>query len=121
MARILIVDDDEEICNLVARILENDHHSPAVAFTGAEAIEKLQESSFDALLLDLVMPGKGGIETIMEIRSIAPGLPIIVMSGKVTFGDASVTRLVEQYGALAVLSKPFSSDDLRAALDRALA
>lgn len=121
MARILVVDDDEQICSLVARILENDHHTPDIALTGSEAIEKLHETSFDALLLDLVMPGKGGIETIMDIRSIRPGLPIIVMSGKVTFGDASVTRLVEQYGALAVLAKPFSSDDLRTALDQALA
>lgn len=121
MARILIVDDDEQICALVARILENDDHTPETALTGGESIEKLRETSFDALLLDLVMPGKGGIETIMEIRSIRPGLPIVVMSGKVTFGDASVTRLVEQYGALAVLAKPFSSDDLRKALERALA
>lgn len=121
MARILVVDDDEQICNLVARILENDNHTPDVALTGAEAVEKLQQTSFDALLLDLVMPGKGGIETIMEIRSIAPGLPIVVMSGKVTFGDASITRLVEQYGALAVLAKPFSSDQLRETLEQALA
>jgi CheY-like chemotaxis protein len=121
MASILIVDDDEQICALVARILENDGHEPTVAVSGREALDELRRGDFDALLIDLVMPNMGGIEAIMEIRTIAPRLPIVVMSGKVTFGDASVTRLVEHYGALAVLAKPFSSDDLRTALKQALA
>ncbi|MFW5688363.1 MAG: response regulator [Spirochaetota bacterium] len=120
MARVLVVDDDEQICTLVSRLLENDGHTPDVANTGVEALAKLADDSFDLMLLDLVMPDKGGIETIMEIRRTAPGLPIVVMSGKVTFGEASVTRLIEQYGALATLPKPFSSDELRKAVMTAL-
>lgn len=121
MARILIVDDDEQICDLVSRILVNDGHETVVAHTGSDALLELRGSRFDLLLIDLVMPNKGGVETIMEIRAIAAKLPIVVMSGKVTFGEASVTRLVEHYGALGVLSKPFSSEELRKAVTNALA
>ncbi|HKJ86116.1 MAG TPA: response regulator [Spirochaetia bacterium] len=120
MARILVVDDDEQICALISRILENDGHQTTVEMSGVEALAALREGGFDLLLLDLVMPRKGGIETIMEIREISPGLPIIVVSGKVTFGDASITRLLQQYGTLAVLPKPFTSEQLRDAVDKAL-
>ena len=121
MATILVVDDDEQLCTLVARLLTAAGHEVSLAMSGGEALEQLGSRTFDVMLLDLVMPGKGGIETIMEIRTISPGLPIIVMSGQVTFGDASITRLVEHYGALAVLSKPFSSDELNDAVTAALA
>jgi CheY-like chemotaxis protein len=120
MARILVVDDDEQICALISRILENYGHETTVEMSGVGALATLRELEFDLLLLDLVMPRKGGIETIMEIREISPNLPIIVVSGKVAFGDASITRLLQQYGTLAILPKTFTSEQLRDAVDRAL-
>lgn len=120
MARVLVVDDDEQICALVSRLLENDGHEVAVAMTGVDALEQLHDHEYDLMILDLVMPQKGGIETIMEIRGVSPNLPIVVVSGRVTVGDASTTRLLRQYGALAVLGKPFSVDELRAAVAGAL-
>ena len=120
MARILVVDDDEQICALVSRLLENDGHEVAVAMTGVDALAELRASAYDLMILDLVMPQKGGIETIMEIRGVSPDLPIVVVSGRVAFGDASTTRLLRQCGALAVLSKPFSADELREAVSESL-
>lgn len=113
MAHILVVDDDEQLCLLVSRLLQMDGHDVDVASSGDAALELLRSDLFDAMLLDIVMPGKGGIETIMEIRSTQPDIPIIVMSGKIPVEDASVTRLVERYGALSILAKPFSADELR--------
>ena len=120
MARILVVDDDEQICALVSRLLETDGHEVAVAMTGVDALAELRDNAYDLMILDLVMPQKGGIETIMEIRGVSPDLPIVVVSGRVAFGDASTTRLLQQYGALAVLSKPFSADELREAVSGSL-
>ena len=120
MARILIVDDDEQICVLVSRLLEIDGHAVATAMTGVDALAELRARDFDLMLLDLVMPQKGGVETIMEIRTISPSLPIIVMSGRIVFGDASTTRLLGQYGVRAMLSKPFSAEELRSAVNLSL-
>ncbi|MFP4114378.1 MAG: response regulator [Spirochaetota bacterium] len=120
MARILVVDDDDQICRFVSRVLETHGHETLTASSGKDALSALRDSPCDAMLLDLVMPEKGGIETIMEIRSTSPGLPIAVMSGRIIPGDASITRLVEHYGAIAVLAKPFTSEELVAAVDKAL-
>ncbi len=121
MSRILIADDDEQICTVVSRLLGPDGHLVTAVHCGAEAIAALRSSSYDLLLLDLVMPRKGGIETIMEIRGEVPQLPIIVMSGQVRFEEESISRLVQHYGAIASLAKPFSSDELRSAVTAALA
>jgi CheY-like chemotaxis protein len=88
--------------------------------TGVDALAELTRAVYDLMILDLVMPQKGGIETIMDIRGVTPGLPIIVVSGKITPGDASTTRLLQQYGAIAVLGKPFSADELREAVSASL-
>jgi len=121
VSRILIADDDEQICTIVARLLDHDGHTVTAVHSGAEAIATLRSAPFDLLLLDLVMPQKGGIETIMEIRGEIPRMPIIVMSGKVRFEEESISRLVQHYGAIASLAKPFSSDELRSAVAAALA
>ncbi len=121
MSRILIADDDEQICAIVSRLLNHDGHDVTAVYSGAEAIATLRTSAFDLLLLDLVMPKKGGIETIMEIRGEVPQLPIIVMSGQVRLEEESINRLVQHYGAIASLAKPFSSEELRSAVTVALA
>ena len=120
MTRILVVDDDEQICALVARLLENDGYQVDTAHTGLEALGFLKGASYQLMLLDLVMPQKGGIETIMDLRREAPQLPIVIMSGMITLGDASVTRLIEHYGAMGLLAKPFTADDLRKAVNSVL-
>ena len=121
MARVLIVDDDEQVCAVVSRLLAHEGHDSEVVHTGTEAIGALRDRRFDLLLIDLVMPEKGGVETIIEIRNLANSIPIIVMSGKVSFEEASITRLVTHYGAVASLGKPFSVEELRRAVSRALA
>lgn len=120
MARILVADDDEQICGLVTRILSADGHEVEAVWSGVEALTRLGSARFDLLILDLVMPEKGGVETIMEIRESTPKIPIVVTSGRVAFGDASTTRLVEHYGAIGLLQKPFTSESLRRAVNDGL-
>jgi DNA-binding response OmpR family regulator len=121
MAKILVVDDDEQICTLVSRLLQMDSHEVDVATSGADALESLGSDVYDVVLLDIVMPGKGGIETIMEVRATQPDIPIIVMSGKISTEDASVSRLVSRFGAMTILAKPFSADELRESVRNAVA
>ena len=121
MAQILVVDDDEQICTLVSRLLQMDGHEVDVATSGVAALDQLRTDVYDALLLDIVMPEKGGIETIMEIRTTQPDIPIIIMSGKIPVEDASVSRLVSRYGAISILAKPFSADELKEIVRQAVA
>lgn len=116
MAKILVVDDDEQICAIVARLLSDEGHEVTTVLRAAQAVSKLRNHTFDLLLLDLVMPKQGGIDLIMEIRAQQNNIPIIVMSGQIPVGGESVSRLVSRYGASAALAKPFSAEELHAAV-----
>ena len=121
MAKILVVDDDDQICAIVRRLLRNDDHDVSVVTKATQALSKLDSQHFDLLIVDLVMPKQGGIDLIMEIRAQHNQIPIVVMSGQIPVGGESVSRLVARYGASSALAKPFSGDDLKAAVASALA
>ncbi len=112
MAHVLVVDDDDSFRTLLTEMLESLGHSVSKAADGEEALERVRETSFDLLLLDLVMPRKGGIETLMALASGARRIPVVVTSASIVDDDESVPRLVKRYGARAVLSKPFSREQL---------
>ena len=116
MAKILVVDDDDHVRGMVSRLLRNAGHEVMDLSSGGEAVAAVGNTGFDALVVDLVMPEIGGIETIMAIHRVAPDLPTIVMSGKIPLEDEAVNRLVERYGAKSVLAKPFTAAELVAAV-----
>jgi CheY-like chemotaxis protein len=120
VARILVVDDDSQLRSVVSRLLRSEGHEVTEAPGGEEASAAIKATAFDLLLIDLVMPEKGGLETIMEIHHDAKSIPTIVMSGKIPVDDDAVNRLVERYGARGVLAKPFTNRELLDAIDLAL-
>ena len=121
MARVLVVDDDDQICAIVRRLLQTDGHDVSIVTKAAQAASKLESHQFDILIVDLVMPKQGGIDLIMEIRAQHNDIPIIVMSGQIPVGGESVSRLVARYGASVALAKPFTGAELREAVTSALA
>jgi len=116
MTRVLIVDDDRDMCEAIADGLEaRGYHATAVA-SGTEAMMKLGEP-FDALVTDLRMPGVDGLELVASSRKIAPDRPVIVMTA-----FSAVDTAVESIrrGAYHYLTKPFKLDELDLFLARAL-
>ncbi len=120
MARVLVVDDDDQICAVVRRLLETEGHEVVAALSVNQAIAELKSELYDIVLIDLVMPKKGGIDLIMELKETNSTVKYVVMSGQVPVSGESVTRLVERYGAASALAKPFSKAELVSAIDRAL-
>src|SRR6185436_8020878 len=116
---ILLIDDDRFFAKLTAAML-----APAevlVAKNGAEGLEMMARRSVDLLITDLLMPEKDGIETIREIRRANAALPILAISGGGKFGARSdLLRMAQKLGATATLRKPFSRDDLIAAVGQCL-
>ena len=119
-ARILLVDDDRFFAKLTAAMLAPaDVH---IAKNGAEGIEMMKRQSFDLLITDLLMPEKDGIETILEIRRENETLPILAISGGGKYGARSdLLRMAQRLGATATLQKPFTREQLIAAVDLCLA
>lgn len=121
MALILVVDDEAPIVELVAKILEKKGHSVVSAASADEALAVLDRSRPELALVDLVMPGKGGMTLIMENLRARPGLRVIAMSGRIPLGTEGFAGFSAQFGIDCMLNKPFTPQELEASVEKALA
>ncbi|HZP97803.1 MAG TPA: response regulator transcription factor [Candidatus Limnocylindria bacterium] len=112
-ARILVVDDDEDVTSVVKRALERDGYEVATAASAEEALRTLPECRPDALVLDILMPGTDGLTLCRRIRSERPETGILMVTAKDAAAD-QVTGL--DAGADDYLVKPFSVQVLEARL-----
>ncbi len=120
MARILVVDDDKLFLQFVRDSLQDVGHQVVEASGGLPAMEIVESEVFDLLIVDVVMPDKGGIETMIDAHALRNELPIIMVSGKVPTNTDAFQRLVQKFGAREVLSKPFDATTLLSAVNAAL-
>jgi CheY-like chemotaxis protein len=81
MIRILVIDDDFSVGMAIQTLLRHQGCDVVLAQTGQTGIQALESSSFDAVIVDLFMPGMDGLETIAGIRQRAPMVPVVAMSG----------------------------------------
>ncbi len=102
--RILVVDDDPQVRSFLATLLETDGYTVVQAADGKQAQARCQETQFDLVITDLVMPEQEGLETIHAIRKQWPELPLVAISG--AFAGAYL-ELAKKLGADAIFRKPF--------------
>jgi two-component system, NtrC family, response regulator AtoC len=114
---VLVVDDEESVRTFLAELLGNAGYQVRCASSGAQALEMLEGGSFDAVLLDVVMPEMSGLEVLRHYRSTGGAAPVIVLSALAGADDA--VRAMKM-GASDYLSKPFGNDELEDVLARAL-
>lgn len=112
MKRILVADDDELILDVVKATLSAEGYDVTTVSGGREALQRVRNEDFDLVILDVMMPDLGGIETIIELRKNQPEQPIIVMSGQIPSSGGTLESLSTKLGARALLAKPFSTDQL---------
>ncbi|MFA5059666.1 MAG: response regulator [Candidatus Omnitrophota bacterium] len=108
--KILVVDDKKVIGDLFDFTLGYSGHKICVMDSANAALEILRSESFDVVFLDIVMPEQDGIDTLKNIKAIAPNLPIVMMSG---YSVDEKRRKAEELGAIACLKKPFEMDDIK--------
>ena len=114
MNRILLVEDDEDLCDLMHEILQNDGYEIEIARNGAQALALNFVAPADLVITDVFMPKIGGLETIVELRKQDPDLHFIAISG----GGEETLSLARKIGAHATLEKPFSCDMLLRAVSQ---
>ena len=112
MASILVADDELNVRQLLRRILEKAGHRVTEANDGEQVMARLHEKKFDLVIIDVVMPIKGGIETLIDMREDFRGIKIIIISGKVDTSSTAFTNLTAHFGAQRVMRKPFETEQL---------
>jgi DNA-binding NtrC family response regulator len=117
MGRILIIDDDRSICELLGHILENDRHQADAAFTGAEALKAAADGDYDLFLLDMQLPDVTGLEMISSLAELRPETPVIIITGHASIEDA--VKAVKA-GVYDYLQKPLHADQVLMAVNQAL-
>lgn len=114
---VLIVDDETTIIESLEGILSDDGFEVIHAFNGYEALKKIEADSPDIVLLDIWMPGMDGIETLKEIKKIAPSLPVVMITGH---GSIEAAVDATKSGAYDFLEKPLSLDKVMVTINNAL-
>ncbi|WP_282611095.1 response regulator [Pelagibius sp. Alg239-R121] len=120
MARILVVDDEILVREMLDFTLSGAGHEVTVAADGTEAIKAIKERPIDLVVADIVMPEKDGLELITELRKIAPELGIIAISGGSRIGNFDFLAIAKSLGARDALYKPIHNDELLESIERCL-
>lgn len=114
--RILLVDDDPELCRVWARILQREGFFPVLAHDGQTALQRIRSDLPEVVVTDVNMPGMNGLEVLRQVKTLNPDLPVVIVTG-----GARIPQAVEAMRALAhdYLAKPFADHELTQAVRRA--
>jgi len=116
MSRVLVVDDDTAVRTVIKTVLEREGFDVVLAEDGASGIAAIQRHPFDAVIVDIFMPGMDGLETIRVFNKYAPSVPVIAISGFLFRGTSAPApdflAMATKLGAAYSLHKPFRPNDL---------
>jgi DNA-binding response OmpR family regulator len=111
-ARILIIDDEAMIRDMLMEFLECEGYETVTACDGNDGLRLYRENPADLIITDLVMPEQEGIETIIELRRDFRDAKVIAMSGGGSFGSETYLQIAKTIGATGTLAKPFGRKEL---------
>lgn len=120
MARVLVVDDEEIIRQMLRRGLQQAGHDVDEAADGNEALRLQRENPADVIVTDIIMPEKEGMELILLLKREFPDTKIIAISGGGRIGAQGYLELAQRFGAARVFGKPFELAELTDAIDELL-
>jgi DNA-binding response OmpR family regulator len=116
-AKVLVVDDEPTILDLLYEYLSETGYECVKATTGEEALKSLSQDRYDVMLLDLKLPGITGIDVIKKVKSIYPGTAVIVVTGT---GDIQTVVEAIKVGAVDCIIKPFKIEEVNKNIHRVL-
>jgi DNA-binding NtrC family response regulator len=120
MQTVLVIDDDWSIREVTTMMLEHAGYKAISASTSEDSIAIMSANRVSLALVDVIMPGKNGLELALEINQKWPLVPIILMSGKVPTEADSIKNFTGHFGIAGSISKPFTKEQLVEAVTAAL-
>jgi DNA-binding NtrC family response regulator len=116
-ARILVIDDEKSMRNLLSLFLTKEGYQVESAESGEKALSLLKEDHFDLVITDIIMPGMDGLETLKQIIQLDPTLPVIMITA---YATTATTLESMKIGAVDYITKPFKLDELKTIIARTL-
>jgi two-component system response regulator (stage 0 sporulation protein F) len=107
---LLIVDDQAGIRRFLYEAFSEEGYNVEMASNGIEALNKVSAKTPSLIFLDFKMPGMSGMETLEELREIAPDIPVVMMSA---YGELDIIAEAKKRGVKCYINKPFDLDDVR--------
>lgn len=117
MAKILVVDDDRQFRGMLRQMLERANHTVIEVTSGDECISGYCKHVPDLIMLDMMTPGRDGLEVLQELRRDYPGVKVIAMSGGLKGDTSWLEPLVIRLGVKIFLHKPFDKGDMLSAIE----
>lgn len=118
--RILVIDDEPTTLDLLRRVLELKGYNVVTARNGQEGVELFQQQPSDLVITDMVMPIKDGLQTILDLRSDSPELPVIAISGGGTISKERYLAIAAYMDKVVTIAKPFSLEEITEAVEKLL-
>ena len=119
-ARILVIDDEEQVLGSMVRLLQRLGYDATGVEDGEAGLRHIRANPTDLVITDMQMPGKSGLEVLLELRALHPELPVIAMSGGDSSKQLDLLGSAGLLGAVAVMMKPYTIEELTAAVGEAL-
>lgn len=116
-ANLLVVDDEQGMCNLLKKIIEAEGYKVTEATSGEDAISVVKKGNIDLVVMDVIMPGIGGMGALRKIKKINEDIPVIMITGYASVKIASESM---KSGAIDYISKPFDNKYLISLIKEAL-
>ncbi len=112
MNKILVVEDDASVSELVKTVLEEVGYQVVIAPSAEIAKELILSDHPDMAIIDIMLPGQGGMDLILDLHATSPQLGIILTSGKIDMNKSTFKVLAHQFGVISILPKPFTIEEL---------
>jgi len=121
MQTVLVIDDEWSIREVTTLMLEKAGFKAMTAASAEEGLACLSAAEVTAVVIDVVLPGKNGLEVALEVHQKKPGVPIVLMSGRISTDADSIQNFTGHFGISCSIAKPFTQDQLVSAIRNAIA
>ncbi len=121
MKHVLIVEDDSSVAEMMQLTLEHAGYTVVTIPSAEGAIEAIETHNPVLAIVDVVLPGQGGMDLVLDIHAKFKDLPLILTSGKIDMSKETFKVLAKQFGVVSILAKPFTVEELMETAAAALA
>ena len=115
--KILIIDDDKAIADILKELLADSMRLLDVCYDGLSAIESMQKRIYDLIIVDLIMPGAGGLEILKYAKKTNPDVIVIIMTG---YASLETAIMAIKEGAYDYIRKPYKLEEFKIVVENAI-